>query len=45
MRRVRVARAAVSNERSTALVVRGPHGIVVEGLGIEDVAVLFRALS
>ena len=30
---------------SSALVVRGPHGVVVEGLDIDGVAKLIRALS
>lgn len=45
MRRVRLARPSTSGEQPATPVVRGPHGLVVEGLGIEDVATLFRTLS
>ncbi len=46
MRRVRVARPrkAKPEPRST-LVVRGPGGLIVEGLDVEGVAALFQALS
>lgn len=46
LRRVRVAVAkSAEREAATALVVRGPGGIVIEGLDLEGVAGLMRALS
>ena len=46
MRRVRVARArARKAEPTQALVVKGPGGIVIEGLDVEGAAALVRAIS
>jgi len=47
MRRVRVAQSPTPTaaDRQLPLVVRGPSGIVVEGLGVEGVAELIRTLS
>ncbi len=46
MRRVRVARPrATQLEPRVSIVVRGPAGLVIEGLEIEGVAALFQALS
>jgi hypothetical protein len=46
MRRVRVARPqATKAEPRAALVVRGPAGLVFEGLDVEGVAALVRVLS
>lgn len=46
MRRVRVAQPKTTKAESrTALVVRGPAGLAIEGLDVEGVAALIRALS
>ena len=46
MRRVRVARTkAAKIESRVALVVSGPGGLVIEGLDVDGVAALVRALS
>ena len=45
MRRVRVVRSKVTQEEPRELVVRGPGGLVIEGLDVEGAAALLRALS
>ena len=46
MRRVRVARPkATKAEPSAAVVVKGPGGLVIEGLDVGGLAALVRALS
>ncbi len=46
LRRVRlVARKPTEPDAATSPVVRGPGGIVIEGLDVEGVAALVRALS
>jgi hypothetical protein len=46
LRRVRVVRPKNAKpEGGTPLVVRGPAGILIEGLDVEGVAALVRALS
>jgi hypothetical protein len=48
MRRIRIARPKATEGKSAAteaLVVRGPAGLVIEGLDVEGVATLVRALS
>ncbi len=46
MRRVRVARRSkATKEEPRELVVRGPGGLVIEGLDVEGAAALVRALS
>ena len=45
MRRVRVIPATVSLPEPPRLLVRGPAGLVVEGLDVEGVAALVRALA
>ena len=46
MRRVRVAAPSrVTADSSAALVVRGPGGIVIEGLDVDGAAALLRALA
>ncbi len=48
LRRVRVARPKAAKDEpaaTEALVVRGPGGLVVEGLDVEGIAALVRALS
>ena len=48
LRRVRVARPKAAKDEpaaADALVVRGPAGLVVEGLDVEGIAALVRALS
>ena len=45
MRRVRVAAPTRVTDSSAALVVRGPGGIVIEGLDVDGAAALLRALA
>ena len=45
MRRVRVARLEATKKEPRELVVRGPGGLVIEGLDVEGAAALVRALS
>lgn len=42
---VRVSEPKVPGPRASTVVVRGPRGVVVEGLNVEGVASLIRALS
>lgn len=45
MRRVRVAAPTRVTDSSATLVVRGPSGIVIEGLDVDGAAALLRALA
>lgn len=45
MRRVRVAAPTGATHSSATLVVRGPSGIVIEGLDVDSAAALLRALA
>jgi hypothetical protein len=45
MHRVRVAEVKEETPTARTLTVRGPRGLVIEGLDIDDVAALVKALS
>ena len=45
LREVRVKRTNRNSKQEPKILVHGPNGILIEGLDLENVATLFRALS